>query len=337
MAEKEPISILLIETDQHPALLAWRQIDGGKNAPQIIEVLKQHKKSEIYRLLEGTPGGWSIIAKRCLSETGKLERLIYEEILPSLPISQLRYYGCIEVTESDAWIFMEDAGQEPFSPADESHRLLAAQWLGVLHRSARQTSASQILPPRGLAYYLELMRRGRENIVQNLANPALTPEYIDVLNSILTQMDALESNWERLSKFCQDFPQTLVHADFQPKNIRIKQGAAGNVLYVMDWEMAGWGIPVVDLAPSHGMPSSAEVDLSAYLAIAQEFWQNLDMPTLQFALHIGCVFRRVAAIYWSSGGLSYPWLDEPILSMEIYRKEIVQALTYVFGEELGEE
>jgi len=334
MAEKEPISILLIETDQHPALLAWRQIDGGKYAPQIIEVLKQHKKSEIYRLLEGTPGGWSIIAKRCLSETGKLERLIYEEILPSLPISQLRYYGCLEETESDMWIFLEDAGQQSFSPNDESHRLLAAHWLGVMHRSARQTSASQKLPPRGPAFYLELMRGGRENIVQNLANPALTPEYIEVLNAILTQMDALESNWEKLSKYCQDFPQTLVHADLQPKNIRIKQGAAGNALYVMDWEMAGWGIPVVDLAPSHGMPSSAEVDLSAYLAIAREFWRNLDMPTLQFVLHVGCVFRRLAAIYWSSKGLSYPWVEEPVLSMEIYQKELAPALTYVYGDDL---
>ena len=337
MAEREPISILLIETDQHPALLAWRQIHDGKYAPQIIEVLKQHKKSEIYRLLEGTPGGWSIIAKRCLSETGKLERLIYEEILPSLPISQLRYYGCLEVTESDVWIFLEDAGQQSFSPDDESHRRLAAHWLGVLHGSARQTRAAEKLPLRDPAYYLVLMRMGRENIVQNLANPALTPEYIEVLNAILTQMDALESNWEKLAKYCQDFPQTLVHADFQPKNIRIKQGAAGNVLYVMDWEMAGWGIPVVDLAPSHGMPSSAEMDLSAYLAIAQEFWQNLDMPTLQFVLHIGCVFRRVAAIYWSSRGLPYPWVEEPVLSMEIYQKEVAQALTHVFGEELGEE
>lgn len=335
MPEKEPISILLIEFDRHPALLAWRQIDGGMDTPRVIEVLQQRKKSEIYRLQEGAPGGWTIIAKRCLSETGKLERVIYEEILPLLPISQLRYYGCLEEAESEVWIFLEDAGEQSFSPTDDSHRLLAADWLGGLHRSARQTDAAEMLPLRDPAYYFDLMRLGRENIVQNLENPALTPEYMDILKSVLTQMETLESNSEKLLNLCQGFPQTMVHADFQPKNIRVKAGATGDIMYVMDWEMAGWGIPVVDLAPSHGMSSSAELDLSAYLVIAQDFWPNLDMPTLRFALHIGCVFRRVAAVYWSSWGLSYPWVEKPVLSMEIYQKELAHALTHIFGENLG--
>ena len=334
MAEKEPISILLIETDQHPALLAWRQINGGRYTPSAIEVLQQQKKSEIYRLLEGGPGGEAIIAKRCLSETGKLERLIYEEILPSLPISQLRYYGCLEETESDVWIFLEDAGNQRFSAADDSHRLLAAHWLGALHRSARQTRAAEKLPLRDPAYYLELMRMGRENIVQNMENPALTPEYIDILGSVLTQMETLEANWGKLAKYCQGFPRATVHADFQPKNVRVKQGATGDVLYVLDWEMAGWGIPVIDLVLWCGFPSSVEADLRVYLDIAQEFWQNLDMSTLRFAIHVGCVFRRLAAIYWSSLDLPYQWVDKPVLSMEIYQKELAQAMMYVYGDDL---
>ena len=334
MAENEPISILINENDRHPASLAWQQIDGGKYAPQVIEVLQQHKKSEIYRLRDGTPGRRAIIAKHCLSETGKLEQVIYEEILPLLPISRLRYYGCLEEAESDLWIFLEDAGEQSFSPADDSHRLLAAHWLGWLHRSARQTGVVEILPLRDPAYYYEMMREGSENIVQNIENPALTLEYIDILKSVLAKMETLEANWGNLVKFCQDFPQTMVHADFQPKNIRIKQGATGDVLCVLDWEMAGWGLPAVDLAPSHGMSSSSEVDLTVYLTIAREFWHNLDMPTLRFAVHVGLVFRRLAATYWSSTELSYPWVEKPVLSMEIYQKELAQALTHVFGKSI---
>lgn len=332
MAGIKPVSILLIDFDRHPAFLAWRQINRGKYIPRAIEVLKQHKKSEIYRLKEGASGGWTIIAKRCLSEGGNLERLIYEKILPSLPISQLRYFGCVEKSASDLWIFLEDAGTQHFLPTDDSHRLLAAYWLGALHLSARKIPIVESLPSRGPAHYFDLMQIGRENIVQNLENPALTPEYLDILKSVLKQMESVETNWGDLTKLCKDFPQTMIHADFQPKNICVKQGPTGDILYVMDWEKAGWGIPILDLAPSQGLSSSQDIDLSTYLTIAQEFWQNLDMPTLQFAIHIGCVFRRLAAVYWSSKGLSYPWVEKPVLSIEFYQKELAYALTQIFGE-----
>ena len=39
----------------------------------------------------------------------------------------------------------------------------------------------------------------------------------------------------------------MVHGDFIAKNVRIQE-EAGPVLYAMDWEAAGWGAPVADLA-----------------------------------------------------------------------------------------
>ena len=330
MAGKDSTKLLDVEADKHPAALAWSRIDRGKHKPQIIETLKDHKKSKIYRMLEGAPNGWAIIAKRCLSETGKLERVIYEDFLPLAPISQLHYYGYIEENESEVWIFLEDAGEQIFSPEDGEHRILAGHWLGWLHRSARVAGGAEKLPPRESTHYFNLMQIGQKNILQNLKNPALTPEYMDILNCILLQIETLESNWEKLSNWCQDIPKTVVHADFQPKNIRVKQDVTGDVLCVMDWEMAGWGTPIVDIAPSHGNSSSQEVDLPTYLAIAQDFWENLDMPTLLFDLHVGCIFRRLAAIYWSSKELSYKWLDRPVLSMKIYKTELDYALAHIF-------
>src|SRR5687767_10001659 len=148
MTEKESIAIVTDDIDRHPASLAWQQIDGGKSIPQVIEMLKQQDKSSVYRLRGRTPSRWTIIAKRCLSETGQLERVIYEEVLPFLPVSALHYYGYLKETESDVWLFLEDAGTRRFIIRNESHRILAAQWLGTLHRSAQQTGAAQILPER---------------------------------------------------------------------------------------------------------------------------------------------------------------------------------------------
>jgi len=94
MAEKEPVSVLFSELDQHPATLAWKQAGlNGTQTPQVIEVLQKQRKSEIYRLLKSIGSGESIIAKRCVTKTGKFERVIYEDILPLIPVSQLHYYG----------------------------------------------------------------------------------------------------------------------------------------------------------------------------------------------------------------------------------------------------
>jgi Phosphotransferase enzyme family len=334
MAEKEPIAILVNEIDQHPATLAWRQING-RMIPQAIEVVQQQRKSEIYRLMEGTPGKESIIAKRCVTRTGKFERVIYEEILPLLPISKLHYYGAFQENDSYIWLFLADAGKFSFSPVEESHRILAAHWLGGLHRFAPQTCAAEILPERGSSYYFELMQKARDRIVQNLANPIMMPADIDVLKRVLTQMDALESNWQNLLRFCEGIPSTLSHADFRPKNVHIKQFPTGDVLYAMDWEMAGWGNPLADLAPSRGLFSNPQVDMPIYISIMRQIWPGLDVPALQYFSQVGCIFRRLAAIYWSSLEMSFHWFEGPIRDMNIFHKELARAMSIVFGKEFA--
>ena len=334
MAEKEPIAILFSEIDQHPATLAWNQIGrNGTRTPQVIEVLQQQRKSEIYRLRNGTGSGESIIAKRCVTKTGKFERVIYEEILPLLPVSQLHYYGSFPESDSYMWLFLSDAGKSSFSPGNESHRILAAHWLGGLHRFALQTSAAELLPERGPSHYLELMQRAREKIAKNSASPIMMPAQIEVLKRVLTQMDALESNWQDLLKFCEGVPATLAHGDFRPKNVHIKQTQIGDVLYVMDWEMAGWGDPLVDLAPSRGLSSEPQVDMPIYISIMQEVWPGLDISTLRYFVQVGCIFRRLAAIYWSSLEMSVRWVDGPIRDMDIFHKELSHAMGIVFGRE----
>ena len=332
MAEKEPIAILFSEIDQHPAVVAWKQMNSA-SMPQAIEVLQKQRKSEIYRLRNGMVGGESIIAKRCVTKTGKFERVIYEEVLPLLPVSQLHYYGSVQENDSYIWLFLADAGNTLFSTEDESHRVLGAHWLGRLHRFAPQTGASAILPERGVSHYFELMHGARENIVKNLENPSMIPAHIEVLKRVLARMDALESNWPELLKFCEGIPPTLAHGDFRPKNVHVKPSQTGDVLYALDWEMAGWGNPVVDLAPDRGFSSEPQVDMSIYISIMQGAWPGLDISILRYYVQVGCIFRRLAAIYWSSLEMSFRWVEGPIRDMDIFHKELSYAMGVVFGRE----
>ena len=333
MTKRAPIAMLFNEIDQHPATLAWKQIDSAWT-PGAIEVLQQQRKSEIYRLLRGIASGESIIAKRCVTETGKFEQIIYEKILTYLPVSQLQYYGSLQENDSYMWLFLADAGKSSFSPTNASHRILAAHWLGGLHRFAPQTRAAEILPERDASYYFSLMQRAREKIGKFFASPVLSPAQIEVLKKVLAQMDALELKWQYLLKFCEDVPQTLAHVDFRPKNVHVKSSSTGDVLYVMDWEMAGWGNPVVDLAPDRGLVSEPQVDMPVYISMMQEIWPGLDMSTLRYFAQVGCIFRRLAAIYWCSLEMSVRWFEGPIRDMDIFHKEVSRAMAVVFDGEL---
>jgi hypothetical protein len=334
MAEKEPIAILFSETEKHPAALAWKQIGiEGTQTPQVIEVLQKQRKSEIYRLQKGIRSGEPIIAKRCVTNTGKFERVIYEDILPLLPVSQLRYYGSFQENDSYLWLFLGDAGRFSFSPGDDSHRALAAHWLAGVHRFAPQTSAAALLPERGPSHYLELMQRARAIIAKHLENPGLASAQIEIFKRVLAQMDALESNWPALLKFCEGIPETLAHGDFRPKNVHVKESQTGDMLYALDWEMAGWGNPVVDLAPSRGFSSEPQVDMDIYISGMQDVWPGLDISTLRYFVQVGCIFRRLAAIYWSGLEMSARWLDGPIRDMDIFHKELSYAMGIVFGKE----
>lgn len=330
MVQKEPIAILFSEVDQHPAALAWKRLCGAR-APQAIEVLQKQRKSEIYRLLAGIPGEDPIIAKRCVTRTGRLERVIYEEILPQLPVSRLHYYGSLQECDSYMWLFLEDAGKTHFSAADPSHRVLGAHWLGTLHRFAGQTGAAELLPERDMAYYLELLQRAREIIVKNLVNAMMTPAYIEILERVLTQLDTLEAAWSKVLKACEDVPRTLAHGDFRPKNVHIKQTPSGDAFYALDWEMAGWGNPLVDLAPSRGFSSDPQVDMPIYISMMQETWTDLDESTLPYFVQVGGIFRRLAAIYWSCLEMSPHWVDGPVKDMDTFHRELSHAMGTVLG------
>jgi hypothetical protein len=204
---------------EHPAVQAWNRLQLHQVAPARIESLK-HKphKSAIYRLAGAGPAGVNVIAKRSLAAAAKTERLIYEEILPRVPLPALRCFGSVNDEDPQfCWLFLEDAGNDPYQPLLPEHRAAAARWLVVLHTRTCDLEAVAQLPDRGPAFYLEHLRLARVNIIRNLGNSALKPGDRVVLEKILAQFDFLESRWDRVREFCDGKPQTLVHGDLKEK------------------------------------------------------------------------------------------------------------------------
>jgi hypothetical protein len=316
----------LAETElvEHPAVKAWGRLRPERARPAGVETLRTKTKSVIYRLPGAGAGGSGVIAKRCLASGALVERTVYEEGLPRLPLPALRYYGFVEEGGPWCWLFLEDAGREKFSPDSEAHRTLAGRWLARLHTSSAGLAGSPPLPDRGPRAYLGQLRSARQGLLQGLCNTALPAGGPEVLRAVVGQLDTVEAGWQALEECCAGTPATLVHGDFRRKNVYVRATPGGPALVAVDWETAGWGPPAADLALSRrGFP---QVDLRAYCCLVGGHWRGLGLGAVERLALVGTVFRRLAAIHWECPRVASPWPQKAIESLEIYRRDIAQAL-----------
>jgi hypothetical protein len=214
----------------HPALRAWCELRAGGVEPEraVIRTVRSKPKSTIYRLEGVGPGRSTVIGKHCLRATAQIEHTIYADVLQRLPLTALRCYGLVEEGNGPwCWLFLEDAGEERYSPECADQRALAGRWLGVLHTSAAHLGAAIQLPDRGLGCYLGHLRSARETVRRNVTNPALATEDRALLESVVSSCDVLESRWDDVQKFCDGMPRTIVHGDCVAKNVRVRRSPAG--------------------------------------------------------------------------------------------------------------
>ena len=178
-------------------------------------MLRHGKKSTTYRLVESTPDAAAIIAQRACMAKALIERTVYEDILPHLPVTSPRYYGCRAADPQFAWLFLEDIGDERYTPTDRAQLALAGHWVGLMHTAAARVPAARGFPEGGPPRYLDHLRADLQTIGANLANPALTAGDAATLGRLASDLDRLEGAWVALERACTGLPATLVHGDLQ--------------------------------------------------------------------------------------------------------------------------
>jgi hypothetical protein len=189
---------VLSTRDEQAAARAWSAVDAGRPIPGAIERLTTLQgrpawKSECYRLSELGDNGGAVIAKRASRASMLVERAVYEDILPCLPLRTLRFYGFVEEPERNScWLFLEDARGAEYDDSLMSHRILASDWLAVVHSATSTRDLGEALPDRGPHYYLDKLRSARERLLQALRDPRCH-EGAGLLASLCRHCDALES------------------------------------------------------------------------------------------------------------------------------------------------
>jgi len=307
----------------HPAAVSWLRLARGRT-PDELETIKEEKKSSVLRLKHAGPQNEHVIAKREASEDLRVERTIYEQVLPLLTLTTPQYYGCVEEpAENHGWIFVEDAGDAICSQSPETSTL-AARWLAGLHTGAAESTAALGLPSRAASHYLQQLQAARDRIRECRDNPSLTKADAGVLEDISWLCASIEDRWVEIGRLSEGVPQTVIHGDFSHKNMRLRRIEAGSELVAFDWEHAGYGTPAADLA---------WVDPIAYHLDVSSVWPNLGLLDVHRLVRAGRIFRLIDYIEWETHWLAYEWLANPMGNMRLYRRrleETTRALDWWF-------
>src|SRR5438445_12003525 len=109
---------------------------------------------------------------------------------------------------------------------------------------------------------------------EHLDNPVLSPEDVISIEGVQARLDDLATRWNLVEEICAGVPQTLVHGDFNGKNIPLRSANGNTTILVFDSEAAGWGVPAVALAQA-GAPSSGlstNPDVPTYWSTVRDRW-----------------------------------------------------------------
>lgn len=305
---KPPIAILHQDLEEHPALHAWRAFQSRRESAQRIEVLRDHGATAVYRLVGAGAETGTVIAKRVPGAKARIERTMYECVLPHLPVTTPRYFGALagEQPDEETWLFLEDVGGARYSDDRPDHLALTARWVARLHGSATTVAAARALPEGGSGRYRRHLTAATEKLAQRLSGPDLSPGDVTQLEGLNEVLHGLADRWSEIEQLAVGLPATLVHGDFRPKNVYLRTVGNRLACYPIDWETAGWGVPAADLT---------RIDVAAYWSVARQWQAGLSLDTVSRLAHVGQVFRMIAAIDWECTSLRFETRNKIVRSL----------------------
>jgi hypothetical protein len=316
---------------EHQAVQAWSQLQPERVEPERVEILKLRDKSAVYRLAGVGPDGSAVIAKKCYAPTAAVERKIYQELLPRLPLPAVRLLGFVSEPEGDySWLFLEEAEGREYSVLSEADRALAGRWLATLHCAVQRVVPDACLPGREPSHYLHLLRSSRATVLKLVSNPVVPDEDLPALRAVAAWCDVIESHWGTLEDLSGSLPRTVVHGDLVIKNVRVRSTAESTALLVFDWEMAGWGVPATDLAQFAGRTVSPE--FAAYVSVMEASGIHISTRAVRRVAECGRFFRLIDDIAWACQWVvddTYLFLQKPISVLRSYGRRLAETLHVV--------
>jgi len=299
------------------AVAVWDRARGALPAPRHVDSLKQKKKAAIYRFCGAGPDGANVIAKR-VPRRAAAERVVYESVLPHLPVTAARCFGSCDDEDGDTyWLFLEDLGSDECRFSRTEHLALATRWIAGAHAAAASLPAPAGLSDAGPGRYRDHLCSARAKLLTNLSNPHIAPAQGAALKELIVELEAIERGWDDVDAACAGVPATLVHGDYRPKNVHVRFTGGAVQCFPLDWETAGWGCPAVDLC---------DVDPDIYRSGVAHAWPHVSRDDLLRLASVGRAFRWMAAIDWESSCLQFPYPEKHLMRLSVYRSGLAEAM-----------
>ena len=103
--------------------------------------------------------------------------------------------------------------------------------------------------------------------------------------------------------------------------MHVRERDGRRIICAFDWESAGWGVPVLDLAHE---------DIAEYWPRVRAYWPNMTMGILEEAVVLGRILWVLKAIPGEKSSLGSPWANMVIDKLGYYYDEMKASF-----EELG--
>jgi len=152
---------------------------------------------------------------------------VYTTMLPEIT-GPPRFFGAHRL-KGHHWLLLERVrGRELTKVGEQRIWDMAARWLGHLHTSGATSPKSGVV--RDEAYLDQALARARKGI------EAAPGAY---------RLNRVTEGWARIVELLLTIPASVMHGDAFPANVLV--GEANRVCFV-DWELAGFGPGLIDLA-----------------------------------------------------------------------------------------
>lgn len=219
----EPVLALTRRRSGHPSSVAVDEVDlvTGEGRGRRL-VLKDVGPAALSPTAAGAKQAWE-------RDPGR-ELATYREVLGPWAVDAPACHGTVDdPATGHPWLVLEAVDGHPlWQDGDPAAWDAAAAWLGRLHARGAPGWGGRLLP-----YDAGLLHARLDAAVAQARPGALGP---------------VVAVWDRVVERLASWPRALVHGDFYASNVLVAAGEDGSRIRPVDWELAGTGPGVLDLA-----------------------------------------------------------------------------------------
>lgn len=160
------------------------------------------------------------------------EAKIYEHILERIPLSKIKYFGqCRLDHNDDLLLVIEYLGekQRMLYSDDPDALIKAATWIGKFH-TIYENKFSDHIKIYDRDYYFFWSERFRNST--------------KIHHNNFPWLNGLANYYNENIKFLIEGDQTIIHGEYYPRNILLREG----MIYPVDWESTAFAAGEIDLA-----------------------------------------------------------------------------------------